>query len=125
LIEQEGDEENQGVNHNTRLLGRHGYMSVVLVADSSSFDSFQPEVDELVSNFSFKEGKSYADYVKGDKVAKYGLTALIAGGAATVAAKTGLLKSLGKFIKVIVLGVVAFFVALRKKIAGLFGKSDT
>lgn len=128
LLLSEGDEEgNEGVNHNIRLLGRYGYMSLVLVADRSSFASFKPEIDKLVSNLSFKKGKSYAEYVKGDKVAKYGLTALIAGGAATVAAKTGLLKTIGKFIKFIIIGVIAILAALKNKIKALFtrsGKTD-
>lgn len=125
LIASEGDEEgNEGVNHNIRLLGRYGYMSVVLVADRSSFASFKPEIDNLVSNFSFKKGKSYAEYVKGDKVAKYGLTALIAGGAGAVAAKAGIFKILAKFGKAIFVAVIAFFAAIRKKITGLFRRSE-
>lgn len=125
LIASEDDEQgNEGVNHNIRLLGRYGYMSVVLVADRSSFASFKPEIDRLVSNFSFKKGKSYAEYVKGDKVAKYGLTALIAGGAGAVAAKAGIFKMLAKFAKVIIIAVIGFFAAIRNRIKGLFGRSE-
>ena len=56
-------------------------------------------------------GESYAEYRKGDKVAEYGLTALIAGGTLAVAAKTGLL---GKLIKPIIIGVVALGAVLKK-----------
>lgn len=125
LLISEGSEEGiETVNHNVRLLGRHGYMSVVLVADRSTLDSFKPEVDTLISNFSFAKGKSYAEWVKGDKVAKYGLTALIAGGAATVAAKTGFFKILAKYAKVILIAVIGFFAALWGRIKSLFTKSD-
>ena len=37
------------------------------------------------------------------------------------AKKLGLLAIFAKFGKVIILGVIAFFAALRKRIAGLFG----
>ena len=121
----EGNEEGvETVNHNVRLLGRHGYMSVVLVADRSALDTFKPEVDKLISDFSFAKGKSYAEWVKGDKVAKYGLTALIAGGAATVAAKTGIFKILLKYAKFIFIAIIGFFAALWGRIKSLFTKSD-
>jgi uncharacterized membrane-anchored protein len=125
ILVSEGSEEGmETVNHNVRLLGRHGYMSVVLVADRATLDTFKPEVDTLISNFSFAKGKSYAEWVKGDKIAKYGLTALIAGGAATVAAKTGILKILVKYAKFILIAVIGFFVALWGRIKSLFTKSD-
>jgi len=55
--------------------------------------------------------------VKGDKVAEYGLTGLIVGGAAAVAAKAGVFKWLWKVILAGIVGIGAFF----KK---LFGKKD-
>lgn len=110
------------VNHNVRLLGRSGYMSVVLVSDRSTLDKYKPEVDEIITNFSYKKGKSYAEYVQGDKVAKYGLTALIAGGAAATAAKFGLFKFLGKFWKIILVGAIGFFAAIWKWIKSIFSR---
>ena len=113
------------VNHNIRLLGRYGFMSVVLVANRSTIDTFKPEVDAIISKFSFTKGKSYAEYVKGDKVAKYGLTALVAGGAAAVAAKAGIFKLLAKFAKFIFVAVIALFAALWGKIKALFRRSGS
>ena len=84
------------VNHNVRILGRHGYISVVLVADVPTLSTCRAQLDEIISNISYKQGKSYAEYIQGDKVAKYGLTALIAGGAAATATKFGLFKILAK-----------------------------
>ena len=118
LFEVQGTEV---VNYNVRLLGRHGYTSVVLATEKSSFDVDRPEFEKILSTFSYKKGKKYAEYVQGDKVAKIGLTALVAGGAAAVAAKTGILKVLLKYIKVIVVVVIGFFAALWKKIKRLFG----
>ena len=118
LAEQDGEEI---VNHNVRLLGRQGYISVVLVADAPTLDSSMAELNDIISNVTYKEGKSYAEYVKGDKVAKYGLTALIAGGSAAAAAKFGLFKILGKAWKVIVIVALGILAALNKTLKSAFG----
>ena len=118
LAEQDGQEI---VNHNVRLLGRQGYISVVLVADVPTLDASMAELDAIVSNVTYKKGKSYTEYVKGDKVAKYGLTALIAGGSAAAAAKFGLFKFLGKAWKVIVIGALGVLAALKKTLKSAFG----
>jgi hypothetical protein len=43
----------------------------------------------------------------GDRLAGYGLTALVGGGAVAVAAKTGLLQKFGKFLVFLVVGALA------------------
>ena len=116
---------NQVVNYNVRLLGRHGYMSVVLVTDPDTLDAYKADVDSIIANFSYKQGKSYAEYVQGDKLAKYGLTALIAGGAGAAVVKTGILNALLKYIKVIAIAVIGFFAALWKRIKGIFRSEET
>jgi uncharacterized membrane-anchored protein len=118
LAEQDGEEL---VNHNVRLLGRKGYISVVLVADVPTLEASTVELDRIISNVSYKKGQSYAEFVKGDKVAQYGLTALIAGGSAAAAVKFGLFKFLGKAWKLIALGVVGLLAALRKTFKSVFG----
>jgi len=118
LAEQDGVEL---VNHNVRILGRHGYIAAVLVTDVGTLRTCKAQLDEIVSKISYKQGKSYAEYVQGDKVAKYGLTALIAGGAAATATKFGLFKVLAKFWKLIIITVVGFFAALKNKIKSIFG----
>lgn len=104
------------VNWNTRLLGRKGVMRVTLVADPKELDHSLPYFRTLIDGFSYNPGNRYAEYRQGDKLAKYGLSALVVGGAAAVAAKTGLLKYLWKGL--IVVGIAAL--GLLKK---LFGKS--
>jgi len=108
------------VNHNVRILGRHGYISLVLVTDVQTLSTCRAQLDEIVSNISYKQGKSYAEFVQGDKIAKYGLTALIAGGAAATATKFGLFKILAKAWKVILIAVIGFFAALKRKIKSIF-----
>jgi uncharacterized membrane-anchored protein len=98
-------------NYNVRLLGRRGVMEVTLLSDPPKLDAVLPWFRTVLTRHAFKKGEDYASFMKGDKVAEYGLAALITGGAVAVAAKTGLLS---KFWKVIVLGIAALVAALKK-----------
>ncbi len=114
----------QYVNHNVRVLGRKGVMKVVLVEDMANLDKTLPLFRAAMATFKFQTGESYAEYKPGDKVAKYGLTALVAGGAALGAAKLGLFAKFGlifkKFFKFIILGLVAIGASIKK----LFSRGD-
>jgi uncharacterized membrane-anchored protein len=100
------------VNHSVRLLGRGGVMHADLVVDPTRFAATVPEFDRIIGTHAFVEGRRYAEWKKGDKVAEYGLTALVAGGAVAVAAKTGILAKLGKLIVVAVVGAFAWLRSL-------------
>lgn len=96
------------INYNTRLLGRKGVMVITLVADPEDITAAMDQSKKLMDNFAYKEGNKYAEFTQGDKVAKYGLTALVVGGAAAVAAKAGIFKWLWKILVVVFLAVVGF-----------------
>jgi len=116
--------ESQGekvINYNVRVLGRGGYMSVVLVTDPNTLEASRQQLAGVLSGFSYLQGNRYAEYTQGDRLAKIGLTALVAGGAATVAAKTGILKLLAKNIKFVVLGLMALLGGFWRKLKGVFG----
>lgn len=87
------------LNYNTRLLGRKGYMSVILVVGPDELAGTLPEFRNLLAGYDYQSGQNYAEYRSGDKVAKYGLAALVVGGAAVGAAKMGLLGGLLVFLK--------------------------
>jgi uncharacterized membrane-anchored protein len=95
------------INHSVRLLGRTGTMSVALVADPSSADKATAEFNDVLQGYSYNQGRRYAEFIKGDKLAGYGLTALIAGGAGAAAVKTGLLQKLWKVIVMLVVAAAA------------------
>lgn len=78
------------VNHSVRLLGRGGMMHADLVTDPEQMATAMGAFNEVVSSHTFLPGRRYAEWVEGDKVAAYGLTALVAGGAGAVAMKTGI-----------------------------------
>jgi len=98
------------VNVNTRLLGRKGVTSATLVAGPDTLDADFAEFKGMLEGFQYVAGERYADVQEGDHMAEYGLAALIAGGGAAVAAKSGLLKGLWKFIVVGVAGIGAWLV---------------
>jgi uncharacterized membrane-anchored protein len=118
------DEGGDVVNFNVRLLGRRGFVSATLVDDATQIALARPHLDLLLGGFGYKTGHRYAEFREGDKIAKYGLAALVVGGAGAAAAKTGLLAALvkllakgGKLVIVFVLGVVA---AIRKILRAIF-----
>ena len=73
-------EGHQVINHKTRLLGRTGVMEVGLVASPEEYQNVMPQYKELIESHSYNSGQKYAEYRPGDKVAKYGLAALITAG---------------------------------------------
>ena len=106
----------ENVNYSVRLLGRRGTMSADLVLGPELVSTVVPEFEKLLTGFSFVQGQKYSEFRAGDKVAEYGLTALIAGGAAAAAIKSGLF---AKFWKLIVLGFVALMGAIKRFFAWL------
>ena len=117
----------QIVNYNTRLLGRKGVMEVVLVCDPAELQNFLPAFNEVLAGYKYSIGENYAEYKPGDKLAKYGLGALVLGGAAVGAAKLGLFawvlvlfKKAGKFVIIAFVAVIAFF---KKFFAKIFNRN--
>ena len=75
--------EEQGVNYNTYMLGREGYISMNLVTGMNAVEGLKPAARELLASLDFTKGKSYAEFnASTDRVAEYGLAALVGGIAA-------------------------------------------
>ena len=106
----------ESINHSTRLLGRSGVMKVNLVLSPEDVGTAVPAFNQLLTSFSYNPGQRYAEFTRGDKVAEYGLTGLIVGGAGVALLKTGLLQ---KFWKVIVLAFIALAGAIKRFLGGL------
>lgn len=108
------------LNSNIRILGRRGVLVLNAVAGMDQLSEIEQKTPEILSAIDFNQGNRYADFKPGsDKIATYGLAALVAGG---VAAKLGFFKMIWvgilaakKFIVIAAVAVVAWF---RK----LFGK---
>jgi uncharacterized membrane-anchored protein len=122
-------DKGKSVNYNTRILGRKGYVSLNLVTDPTTLAQDKPEVQKLLGVTTFDSGARYSDFnSKTDKVAAYGLAALIAGGAGVAALKVAKVGILAKLLPLLAKGfklIAAAFVALGLWIKKLFtGKDD-
>jgi uncharacterized membrane-anchored protein len=108
------------LNYDIRALGRRGVLSLNAVASMSQLQTIEKDMQEVLSFVEFNEGHRYGDYVAGvDKVAAYGIGALIAG---KLAAKAGLFKLLllfaAKFWKLLLVAALAIGVLAKKLLAG-------
>ncbi|MBV8972631.1 MAG: DUF2167 domain-containing protein [Sphingomonadaceae bacterium] len=116
------------VNYTVRMLGRSGVMKAILVSDPAHLQHDVAEFRSVMTGFSFVPGERYSEWRNGDKVAGYGLAALVAGGAAAAAVKTGFFKTilvgLAAAWKIVAAAVVAGVAALRRTFTRLFGRSD-
>jgi uncharacterized membrane-anchored protein len=105
------DDPDPSINVNTYLLGREGYISLNLITSASSVEADKPAAKQLLKAVAFNEGKRYADFDPGsDRVAEYGLAALVGGIAAK---KLGLLAAAAAFFAKFV-GVAAFGAGIAK-----------
>ena len=116
------------LNYNIRMLGRKGVLELNAIASVDQLPTIDAQTPQILGMVDFKEGNRYADFdPKVDKVATYGLAALVAGGALAAAAKLGFLKVLWIGIvaakKLIIIGVVAI-VAFIKKLFNRGGNSS-
>ncbi len=78
------------LNYDIRMLGRRGVLSFNAVAGMDQLGAIENDMREVLGFAEFNAGHRYADFSSGtDKIAAYGIGALIAG---KVAAKVGLFK---------------------------------
>jgi len=110
-IEFDGD-TNHTLNYNVRVLGKGGVLVMNAVSAMNQLPIIKNDMRTLLADTEFNQGNRYADFNPSvDKVAAYGLAALVAGG---IAAKTGLLA------KLLVL-ILAFKKIILLAIAGIGG----
>ncbi|MGH8433667.1 MAG: DUF2167 domain-containing protein [Pseudomonas sp.] len=110
-----GEAENNTLNYNIRVLGRKGVLVLNFVADMGQLAAIEQNLPGVLAMTEFNDGNRYADFdPELDKVAAYGLGALIAG---KVAAKAGLLAAalllLKKFWFVVIGAGIWLFSRLR------------
>ncbi len=119
-----GDAENNTLNYNIRVLGRRGVLVLNAVANTSQLADIRRDMGDVIAFTNFNEGHRYEDFdPEYDKVAAYGIGALVAG---KMAAKAGLFKGLiamllagKKFVLVALIGLGAL---LKKLFTGKLGE---
>jgi uncharacterized membrane-anchored protein len=115
-VQLRGEDGHHVVNYAIRLLGRRGVMHAILVSGSDRLSSDIAEFKVALEGYAFAQGERYAEFRAGDRVAEYGLAALVLGGAAAVATKSGFLKAFGKLIVVGVVGLGAAILTFLRKL---------
>lgn len=111
-----GDVQQHTLNYNIRVLGRKGVLVLNAVARMDQLDLIKSKIPQIVAATNFKPGNDYGDFNSDtDKVAAYGIAALVAGG---VAAKLGLFAKLFAlliaFKKIILIGIVGLGYSIMK-----------
>ncbi|WP_236201507.1 DUF2167 domain-containing protein [Pseudomonas pseudonitroreducens] len=92
-----GDAKEHTLNYNIRALGRKGVLVLNFVAGMEQLPEIEKNVGKVLAMTEFNPGNRYVDFNPSvDKVAAYGLGALIAG---KVAAKVGLFATLLVLLK--------------------------
>lgn len=106
------DSPENTLNYNVRVLGRDGVLVLNAISSMGQIDQIKSEMRNVTAFTDFTAGNRYADFDnKTDKVAEYGIAALVAGG---VAAKLGLF---GKLFALLLAAKKVIFLA----IAGIGG----
>ena len=115
-----GTEAVHTLNYNIRVLGRRGVLVLNAVASMDQLAAVRRDMTKVIAFVDFAEGNRYADFAPGtDKVAEYGIAALIAG---SIAAKAGFFKLLLAGILALKKLIVVALVAIGAFFRRLFGK---
>jgi uncharacterized membrane-anchored protein len=115
-----GDSPEHTLNYSIRILGRRGVLVLNTVAPMAELKEVETATPSVLAMVDFQEGHRYADFNPStDKVATYGIAALIAGG---ILAKAGMFKLLWvgllaakKFVIIAILALVGYV----KKLLGI------
>lgn len=115
-----GDEAVHTLNYDIRVLGRKGVLELSAISVMPQLGEIRPAMEGVLQQVSFKQGNRYGDFdASVDKVAAYGIGALIAG---KLASKAGFFAMIGVFLlkakKLVVVAVLGIAAGARK----LFGR---
>jgi uncharacterized membrane-anchored protein len=118
----EGQDE-ETLNYDIRILGRRGVLVLSAVGSIAQLEAIRGGMQDVLGSVEFNPGHRYADFdPKADRVAAYGIGALIAGG---MAAKAGLFAKLGALVlafkKVIFIGLAGLVAVIGR----LFGRRNS
>jgi uncharacterized membrane-anchored protein len=118
-IAENGAETNEVINYDVRILGKAGFVVITAVAAPEAKDELLTDNSAIVGSIVYNSGYKYSDFnPKTDHVAEWTIGGLIAG---KVLAKAGFWAVIAKFSKVIIIAIIGFFAAIRKRIARWFG----
>ncbi len=108
------------LNYDIRALGRGGYLSLNAIASMNQLATVEAGMQKVLALTEFDAGHRYADFNSStDKIAAYGIGALVAG---AIAVKAGLFTKLIALLfaakKILIGGAIAVGVLLKKLFGG-------
>ena len=110
------------LNYDIRVLGRHGVLSLNAVAAMGQLQQIKTDMQEVIAFTEFSAGNRYTEFnASTDKVAAYGLAALVAGG---VAAKMGLFAKIGVLLLGLKKGLIFIIAGAGALIAKVFKRKS-
>jgi uncharacterized membrane-anchored protein len=111
------------LDYDIRVLGRHGVLSLNAVAGMKQLEQIKSDMREVLSFTEFSAGHRYSEFNGStDRVAAYGIAALVAGG---VAAKMGLFAKLGILLLSLKKGLVFILAGAGALVAKLFKRGGS
>jgi uncharacterized membrane-anchored protein len=104
------DSNDASINYNTYALGREGFFQLNLITNEKQIEQDKVHARVLLAALGYNDGKRYEDFnASTDKVAEFGLAALIAGAAAKKLGAFALIAAfLVKAWKLVAIGVIGF-----------------
>lgn len=108
------------LNYNIRILGRRGVLVLNVIGGMNQLPNIEQSTSNILAMVNFNDGHRYSDFdPKVDKVATYGIAALVAGGIAT---KLGFFKLIWVALlaakKFVIIGLIAIVVGVKKIFRG-------
>ena len=113
------DGEQEVLNYDVRVLGKAGFVVITAVASPDAKGQLMADNAAIINSVNYNDGFRYSDFnPETDHVAEWTIGGLIAG---KVLAKAGVWAILAKFSKIIIIAVIGFFAAIRKRLARWLG----
>ena len=113
------DGEQEVLNYDVRVLGKAGFVVITAVASPDAKGQLMTDNAAIINSVNYNDGFRYSDFNPDtDHVAEWTIGGLIAG---KVLAKAGVWAILAKFSKIIIIAVIGFFAAIRKRLARWLG----
>lgn len=107
------------INYDVRVLGKAGFVVITAVGSPDAKNEIMANNSAIIGSVTYDKGYTYADFNPDkDHVAEWTIGGLVAG---KILAKAGFWAVLAKFSKLIIIAVIGFFAAMRKRIARWFG----
>lgn len=104
------------LNYDVRVLGRKGVLSLNAIGTIGQINKIKGQIPSVISSVGFNEGHRYADFDSNvDEIAAWSIGGLVAG---KVLAKAGFFAIILKFIKPLLIALVAFGGAIWRFITG-------